>query len=60
MGTVTGKRKREIGLVVPAKYRATTPNKSHAKILTERLNAKKDILEIVVEHEKPVKLPVYQ
>ena len=30
---VTGKRKREIGLVVPAKYVAYTENHKHAQIL---------------------------
>ena len=34
---VTGKRKREIGLVVPAKYVAYTENKKHAQILIKKL-----------------------
>ena len=34
---VTGKRKREIGLVVPAKYVAYTENQKHAQILIKKL-----------------------
>ena len=42
---VTGKRKREVGLVVPAKYNAFTRNKKIAKVLTAELaKRKKQIL----------------
>ena len=35
-----GKRKKEIGLVVPAKYEATTKDKRFANILREKLEEK--------------------
>ena len=38
---VSGKRKREVGLIVPAKYTAYTKVKSHASILCEKLCEKK-------------------
>ena len=60
VGTVTGKRKREIGLVVPAKYQVTTPNKKHANIFMEKLIGKKDILGIELdENQKPVKVTIF-
>ena len=36
--TVTGKRKREVGLVVPAKFTAFTQELKNAKILKRKLN----------------------
>ena len=36
--TVTGKRKREVGLVVPAKFTALTQELKNAKILKRELN----------------------
>ena len=41
IAVVTGKRKREVGLVVPAKYVALTKNKTFANILLEKLTEKK-------------------
>ena len=41
IAVVTGKRKREIGLVVPAKYFAYTNNKKNAEILMKKLLEKK-------------------
>ena len=40
------KEKREIGLIVPAKYKATTKDKRFANILREELEEKKKILNI--------------
>ena len=39
---VTGKRCREIGLVVPGSYRALTKSKRAASILREQLTNKKE------------------
>ena len=41
IAVVMGKRKREVGLVVPAKYVALTKNKTFANILLEKLTEKK-------------------
>ena len=41
IAVVTGKRKREIGLVVPAKYFAYTNNKKNAEMLMKKLLEKK-------------------
>ena len=41
VAVVTGKRKREVGLVVPAKYVALTKNKTFANALLEKLTEKK-------------------
>ena len=38
---VIGKRKREVGLVVPAKYAALTKNKTFANVLAGKLQGKK-------------------
>ena len=38
---VIGKRKREVGLVVPAKYAALTKNKTFANALAGKLQEKK-------------------
>ena len=38
---VTGKRKREVGLVVPAKYVAFSKSKTFANVLKEKLEEKK-------------------
>ena len=37
---VTGKRKREVGLVVPAKFTALTPELRNARILERELNGR--------------------
>ena len=34
---VCGKRKREVGLIVPGMYRARTKRRKHAKVLSEEL-----------------------
>ena len=39
---VSTKRQREVGLVVPAKYKVMTKSKKMAKILLDTLNRKKD------------------
>ena len=39
---VTGKRKSEVGLVVPAKYIALTKDRRYANVLFEKLKEKKD------------------
>ena len=39
---VSGKRKREVGLVVPAKFKALTKEYRLAKILDEQLQARKE------------------
>ena len=41
---VTGKRKREVGLVLPAKYIITTSRKEHAMAFSEKLSKIKDTL----------------
>ena len=49
---VTSKRKREVGLSVPAKYNSFTPSKRHAKILHDELLKRKNsysCLSFVVE-----------
>ena len=38
---VIGKRKREVGLVVPTKYAALTKNKTFANVLAGKLQEKK-------------------
>ena len=48
---VTGKRKREIGLVAPAKYVAYTENQKHAQILIKKLLEKQHLLELLVQRE---------
>ena len=57
IAVVTGKRKREIGLVVPAKYFAYTNNKKNAEMLMKKLLEKKNILELAVHNENIVKRP---
>ena len=55
---VLGKRKREIGLILPAKYKATTKDIRFAKILREKLEEKKKILNIdIVEDVEFKKFP---
>ena len=39
---VTGKRKREVGLAVPAKFTASTMNRRFAHVLDSELNSKKE------------------
>ena len=39
---ITGKRKREMGLIVPAKYVAITKDKIYAEILMNKLYEKKE------------------
>ena len=53
---VTGKRKREIRLVVPAKYVAYTENQKHAQILIKKLLEKQNLLELLV-HRELFKMP---
>ena len=48
---VTGKRKREIGLVVPAKYVAYTENQKHAQILIKKPLEKQHLLELLFYRE---------
>ena len=57
VAVVTGKRKREIGLVIPAKYIAYTENQKHAQIFKEKLLEKETILELAVHNELLVKMP---
>ena len=57
VAVVTGKRKREIGLVVPAKYIVYTENQKPAQILKEKLLEKETILELAVHNELLVKMP---
>ena len=54
------KRKREIGLVVPAKFTAFTKEKRHAQIFSGKLSEKNNILPLtVIECDDIVKLPNY-
>ena len=57
---VTGKRKRELGLVVPAKYTAFTKDKRLATVLQEELqkkNTRYGHFEMDFSHENLVKMP---
>ena len=47
---VTGKRKREVGLVVPAKFTASTMKRRFAHVLDSELNSKKE----KYAHYKPI------
>ena len=53
---VTGKRKRDTGLVVPAKYVAYTENQKHAQILIKKLLEKQHLRELLV-HRELFKMP---
>ena len=57
---VVGKGKREIGLVVPAKYTAMTNDKKFAEILLEKLEEKKKIVDINIFDSLLKKLPIYE
>ena len=57
LGAVLGKRKREIGLVVPAKYKAAAKDKRFANILQEKLEEKKKILNIDIVDGECKKFP---
>ena len=62
---VIGKRKREVGLVVPAKYNAFTRNKKIAMVLDEKLAERKKLykscLELKHQRKNIYKMfPVYQ
>ena len=59
MAEVTGKRKRENGLVVPVKYTATTDRKLFAKVLLEKLEEKEKIIGIDITESKLKKLPCF-
>ena len=59
MAEVTGKRKREIGLVVPVKYTAITDDKLLAQVLFEKLEEKKKIIGIDITESKLKKLPCF-
>ena len=57
---VTGKRKRELGLVVPAKYTAFTKDKRLATVLQDELqkkNTRYGHFEMDFSHENLVKMP---
>ena len=57
---VTGKRKRELGLVVPAKYTAFTKDKRLATVLQDELqekNSRYGHFEMDFSHENLVKMP---
>ena len=54
---VIGKRKREIGIVVLAKFTPPTVNKKFAKILKEKLIEKENLLCTNVERKKIVTFP---
>ena len=56
---VIGKRKREIGFVVPAKYRATTNDKKFAEILERELLEKKEFIEIEIVENELKRFPCY-
>ena len=45
---VVGKRKREIGLVVPFKYKALTSNVKCATVFSEKLNKKTRAIELYI------------
>ena len=57
---VTGKRMREIGLVVPAKFVAYTNNINYANILRDNLMEKTSIIGIKIHTMQIVKLPKFQ
>ena len=56
---VAGKRKREIGLVVPVKYIATTDDFKFAEVLLKNLNEKKKIVDINVQTTYLKKCPCF-
>ena len=61
--SVSGKRKREIGLVVPAKYVAFTKSKRMANILQSELKNKKGkygLLTLEIITERIYKLPYFR
>ena len=51
---VTGKRKREYGFVVLAKFTAYKENNNHAKILVTKLLEKQNLLELAVHNEEDI------
>ncbi len=55
---VSGKRKREVGLVVPARYTAITENKRQAEILLDEL-AKVRISELKLKQDSVYASPVF-
>ena len=51
---VCGKRRREVGLVIPGHYKARTKSRSHCKILDRELNyMKTKYSHFEIEHELP-------
>ena len=61
---VTGKRKREVGLVVPAKFNALTKDKKTAKVLDKELFKKKarykSCLELIHQQKNVYRMfPIY-
>ena len=56
---VIGKRKREIGLVVPAKYTAMTNDRKFAEVLLQKLEEKKKIIDITISETNIVTFPCY-
>ena len=53
---VIGKRKREIGLVVPAKFDCYTSNKKISTVLDEQLSKRKDKFKTLEVHHKKKKI----
>ena len=56
---VVGKRKREIGLVVPAKYTAITNDIKFAQVLMEKLEEKQKIIDITIHEAISKNFPYY-
>ena len=56
---VVGKRKREIGLVVPVKYKALTSDVKCATVLSEKLNEKTRAIELYIHKTIHKKVPCY-
>ena len=56
---VVGKRKREIGLVVPVKYKALTSDVKCATVLSEKLNEKTRAIELYIHKTIYKKVPCY-
>ena len=56
---VIGKRKREIGLVVPTKYTAMTNDRKFAEVLLQKLEEKKKIIDITISETNIVTFPCY-
>ena len=57
---VIGRRKREIGLAVPAKYTAMTNDKKFAEVLLQQLEEKKKIIAITITERVFKKFPCFE